>query len=295
MNKDNGFHCVVLGHTVRVKLWIHYFIGDTKGNNKWLGQYPGNREGVRHPYRDCKCQFQDLRNPNPNCIYLTMEDINYAKKREQDNEDAGIEYYRSVSMYDIRNALTEKSLPLSDNIHGPYKMMPPELLLTSGSGLIMYMFESLRDQVGDGNNRDLIDRQHILISNLIKRQSERDFPIGSMRNGLIDGTKCQSSEGKRNLFRLLCIAHTTNGSCVIKISLKFSDMKLKHYIEFLKLYLCMEECFHDLNNKLELISAQTQIAKVLESLKHFIFFQEIHTPMDTIFKRCMELLKCRSI
>jgi hypothetical protein len=84
--------------------------------------------------------------------------------------------------------------PLSDNIHGPYKTMPPELLHTSGSGLIMYIFESLRYQMGGGKDKDLIDRQHILISNLIKRQSERDFPQGSMRTGLIDGTKCQSSE-----------------------------------------------------------------------------------------------------
>jgi hypothetical protein len=81
-----------------------------------------------------------------------------------------------MSMYDFKNALTEKSLPLSDNIHRPYKMMPPELLNTSGSGLIMYMFESLRDQMGGGKDRVLIDRQHILISNLIQRQSERDFP-----------------------------------------------------------------------------------------------------------------------
>jgi hypothetical protein len=105
-----------------------------------------------------------------------MDNINMAKKRKQDNEDAGFEYYRSVSMYNIRNALTEKRLPLSDIVHGPYKMMPPELLHTSGSGLIMYMFESLRDQMGCGKDRDLIDRQHILISNLIKRQSEHNFP-----------------------------------------------------------------------------------------------------------------------
>ena len=85
-----------------------------------------------------------------------MDNINLAKKRKQDNEDAGIEYYCSMSMYDIRNALTEKSLPLSDNIHGPYKMMPPELLHISGCGLIMYMFESLRDQMGGGKDRDLI-------------------------------------------------------------------------------------------------------------------------------------------
>ncbi len=81
-----------------------------------------------------------------------------------------------MSMYDIRNELTEKSLPLSDNIHGLYKMMPLELLHTSGSVLIMYMFESLMDQMGGGKDRELIDRQHILISNLIKRQSECDFP-----------------------------------------------------------------------------------------------------------------------
>jgi hypothetical protein len=50
-----------------------------------------------------------------------MEDINFAKKRKQEDEVAGIKYYHLISMYDIRNALTEKSLPLSDYIHGPYK------------------------------------------------------------------------------------------------------------------------------------------------------------------------------
>jgi hypothetical protein len=84
-----------------------------------------------------------------------------------------------------------------------------------------------------------------------------------MRNGLIDGTKCQFSERKGNLFRLRCIAHITNGSRVIKRSLKYSDTKWNQYIEFLKLYLCMEEWFHDSNNKLEVINAQPHIAKVL--------------------------------
>jgi hypothetical protein len=258
-----GFQCIVLGHTVHVKVWINFFIGDTKGNNKRLGQYPGNREGVRSSYRDFLCRFHNLSNPNPNCTYLTMEDINFSKKRKQEDEDTGIEYCRSISMYDIRNALTEMSLPLSDNIHGPYKMMPSELLHISGSGLIMYMFESLRDQMGGGKDRDLIDKHHIQISNLIKRQSERDFPRGSRRNRLIDGTKFQSSEQKGNLFRLLCIAHTTNGSRVMKSSLSFSDTKWKQYTEFLKLYLGMEEWFHDSNNKLEVINARPQIAKVL--------------------------------
>jgi hypothetical protein len=60
--------------------------------------------------------------------------------------------------------------------------------------------------MGGGKDRNLIDRQHILISNLLKRQSERDFPRGSMRNGLIDGTKCQSSD-VRKICSDYCVLH----------------------------------------------------------------------------------------
>ena len=79
-------------------------------------------------------------------------------------------------------------------------MMPPELLHTSGSGLVMYMFKSLRYHLGGGIDCDYIDQEHVVVNNMIKRQSKRDFPCGLMQNGLIDGTKCQSSERKGNLF-----------------------------------------------------------------------------------------------
>jgi hypothetical protein len=91
-------------------------------------------------------------------------------------------------------------MPLSDNVHGSFRMMPPELLHTSGSGLIMYMFKSLPLQLGGSIDQDYIDQEHVVVSNIIQRQSEHDFPRGSMRNGLIDGTKIQSSEQKGNLF-----------------------------------------------------------------------------------------------
>ena len=148
---------------------------------------------------------------NPNCEYLTLKDEWIAKKRKHSDDDGGKKYYKSMSKYDIKNSFTERHLTLSDRVHGPFKMMPPELLHTSGSGIIMYMFESLRQQLGGGMDRDIIDQLHIEISNFITRQSERDFPKGSMRNGLIDGTKCQSSGRKGNLFHLLCICHTTQG------------------------------------------------------------------------------------
>jgi hypothetical protein len=53
------------------------------------------------------------------------------------------------------------------------------------------MFKSLCYHLGGGINRDYIDQDHVVVNKMIKRQSEHDFPRGSMRNGLIDGTKCQ--------------------------------------------------------------------------------------------------------
>jgi hypothetical protein len=39
----------VKGRPVYGRAWIHFFIGDTKGNNKWLGHYnvSGN---LKQPY-----------------------------------------------------------------------------------------------------------------------------------------------------------------------------------------------------------------------------------------------------
>jgi hypothetical protein len=100
----------------------------------------------------------------------------------------------------MKKGFFEPFIPLSDNIHGPFRMMPLELLHTSGGGLIMYMFKSLHYHLGGGIDHDYIDQEHVVVNNMTKRQSERDFPRGSMRNGLIDGTKCHSSERKGNLF-----------------------------------------------------------------------------------------------
>jgi hypothetical protein len=103
-------------------------------------------------------------------------------------------------MYNIKNAFLERFIPLLDNVHDPFRIMPPELLHTSGSELIMHMFESLHYHLGGGIDCDYIDQEHVVVNNMIKRQSERDFPRGSMQNGLIHGTKCHSSERKGNLF-----------------------------------------------------------------------------------------------
>jgi hypothetical protein len=92
INNDNGFDCIVLDHSVHVKVWIHFFIGDTEGKIKLLGQYPGNKEGVKKPYPDCNCQYDDLSNLNPKCTYRRLDKLRFAKRKKREDEDGGKEY-----------------------------------------------------------------------------------------------------------------------------------------------------------------------------------------------------------
>jgi hypothetical protein len=134
-----------------------------------LGQYSGNREGVQQHYQDCKCTFDNLNHTNPICVYLTLEDIKETKRRKCNNNDGGVQYFKLVLMYDIKNAFLERFIPLLDNVHGLFRMMPPELLHTSGSGLIVYMFESLRYHLGGGIDHDYIDQEHVVVNNIDKK------------------------------------------------------------------------------------------------------------------------------
>ncbi len=179
------------------------------------------------------------------------------------------------------------------DIHGPFKRMPPELLHTSGSGLIMYMFESLPHQLWGGNDHHFINQEHIIVSNIITGQSERDYPRGSMQNRLIDGTKFQSSEPKGNLFQLMCIAHQTTARNVLKSSLNLSDGTWKKFITFLQMYLAMEEWFHDHNNKEEIRCSRDEIAKILTSLQKFFPRKDNSNGYRT--QKFMVWWRCRNI
>ncbi len=57
----------------------------------------------------------------------------------------------------------------------------------------------------------------------MKRQSDRDFPRVSMRNGIIDDTKCQAEEQKGNLFLLSCIGSTVLGGEKLQTALRYDD------------------------------------------------------------------------
>ncbi len=51
--------------------------------------------------------------------------------------------------------------------------------------------------------------QNLVVASL--KQSERDIPRMSSRNGVTDGTKMTASERVGNMFILLCAIHTKDG------------------------------------------------------------------------------------
>jgi hypothetical protein len=88
-----------------------------------------------------------------------------------------------------------------------------------------------------------------------------------MRNGLINGTKCQAEERRGNLFLLLCIAQMLEGSDILQKGLQYSQHKWVKWLKFLKLYLSMEKWFHISNNKVEVDNAKPLIGEVLQTLQ----------------------------
>ncbi len=71
IHNGGGFWTEVMGRRVYVKLWIHSIAGDTSGHNNIVGHMNGGRP--KYIYPDCKCLFEDLSSPIPNCHLITSE------------------------------------------------------------------------------------------------------------------------------------------------------------------------------------------------------------------------------
>ena len=180
------------------------------------------------------------------CIYATLSEINqaYEAMQQASTEKEKRKFFKRILKHPIKNAFIHGNVPLSDLKYGPFKMTPPKLLHTPGSGIIMYMFSVLESGL---SKLELcaLDELHKDLITLFYRQSERDFPRSACRNGLVDGTKCQSTERRGNLLLLLCIAYTAAGRRALQKY--FDQVGITHgqFCDCIKLYLAMEEWMHD--------------------------------------------------
>jgi hypothetical protein len=97
IHRKGGFLATVMGREITIKVWIHYFIGDTEGNKKWLGHYPGNKSQVSQPYRDCQCDFSEMSNPNPTCVLTTIEEMCAVRRLKRENNKEGLTNLKLMS------------------------------------------------------------------------------------------------------------------------------------------------------------------------------------------------------
>ena len=151
-------------------------------------------------------------------------------------------------------------------------MLPPELLHTTDEGTTKYIFTSLAESiVGETNKRGerfivLLDQLHTRLNRDFMRNSERDFPRASARSGLMCKARVSAAERKGNLFRFLCLCHTTAVATDLSPILQEHGITLGRLVSFLKLYLSMESWFHSNNQKDKVKAARPVIAEVIQTM-----------------------------
>jgi hypothetical protein len=266
--RRGGIATVVKGQKVVLKCWIHYIIGDTSGNNRIAGHFNGSGKIVC-PYRDCMCPYCSMDDSNPACVYVTLNDY-FDKKAEWEDatsKTAKQKVDKSWSKHNIENALIHEHIPMSDPVHGIFRMLPPELLHITQEGTSEYIFKVLSALVGNNGARAILERVHQHLHNDRKRNSERDFPRSAARSGLLKDTLINASERRGNLFLLLCISHTDTVQNWLWPLLNYHDIDPEKYIECLKMYLAMEEWMHATNLVEEVRNARGLISKVLDMVK----------------------------
>ena len=272
IHKNGGISTTVMGKSVVCKVWIHYIVGDTSGNNRLVGHYNSSGK-LKCPYRDCLCSFDQMEDSKPECTYITKDKVREARKlaKSATNKKTGKKFLKDISKHDIDLSWHEKWVPLSDLIHGVFKMVPPELLHTTMEGVTEYIFEVLGLMIseGDGGDEllDIMELVHRKLHYTKNRNSERDLPKSCSRTGLFMNTRCGATERRGNLFLLLCLSHTSSVSTRLESILSDRGVSLDKFQLCLKLYLAMEEWFHSVNKKEEVEDSRKLIGYVIDLIK----------------------------
>jgi len=166
----------------------------------------------------------------------------------------------SLSKTLIRNAF------INDNIL--YGMTPPERLHTTCEGCTKYIFKSLLDTITNCTKGKTLMREmellHYTLNFEWSRSSERDYPQSAGRNGLMSHSKVSGLERRGNLLCLLCLSHTNAIKPILMEKLREQSISINKLLKCLKLYLSMEEWFHESNLKEVVLASCPLVAQPIE-------------------------------
>lgn len=259
INHEGGFWTNVFGRKVCVKVWIHFIAGDNSGHNNLVGHMNGGKP--KYLFRDCMCENYEMSQPIPHCRLITKADI--------ENARLSVDGLSDLCKKDIQNSFD--GVPLSDQIHGLLGCVPSEMLHVSGTGILKYIFSCLESLIGSPNRTrrdiDAFDDLHRCMVAKAQRQSERDLPRMSVRNGITDGTKMAGSERVGNCFILLCLLHTCRGFELTDYQRKQKRIPMRDIIYCLKLYLSFERWVTLPHHKQDILQARQLLGRLVTLIK----------------------------
>ena len=161
--------------------------------------------------------------------------------------------------------------PFADQVHGIFGCVPAEMLHVTGNGIMKYQLEIVKQIIESGTKttkrlHQLDVLHHNLVTESLK-QSERDMPRMSSRNGVTDGTKMTASERVGNMFILLCVSHTKDGRGILNSGLNELGIALSAFKNCLKLQLSFEKWVDDSNPIIDVCGASELLSKLIKSIK----------------------------
>jgi hypothetical protein len=183
--------------------------------------------------------------------------------------------------------------PFADQVHGIFGCVPAEMLHVTGNGIMKYQLEVVKQIIESGTKKtNKLNQLDVLHHNLVTeslKQSERDMPRMSLRNGVTDETKMTASERVGNMFMLLCVIHTKDGREFFHNGLNELDIALSAFKNCMKLQLSFEKWVDDSNPIIDVSGASDLLSKMIRSIKNV--FQELMA-MVGIYQRCIHWQRC---
>jgi hypothetical protein len=127
----------ILGESVVVVPWIHFIIGDWKGNRRLIAGYNNNTGTIARPFGMCHCT--DMSATDIKCQFVTIAEINeYNERASFMSIEKAEEMFKEISRHYIKTCW-DNGVPLGDIVHGINLICPPEVLHVIGAGLAKYL------------------------------------------------------------------------------------------------------------------------------------------------------------
>ena len=266
-DKYGGLRMMWQGELCLVKPFLLMVIGDTKEYNMIVNSY--NSCKVRCPSKDCLCTWHEFGTKfPPRCERVTLA---HRQKAEEDEE-----YAKYISYHQEKSAWND--LPIADIVEGVGGMCPLEWLHLNGQGNFKDGPDIIHDIIGEKktmkSKKEELDLLFRNIAEDIKRNSERNIPIISLRFAVMDLSNVTANERVGNYFVIIICLSSKRGRRIMRKALKKRKLSMDGIIDTMTALLAYDAWSRSSGiTKWELDNAGPAVSQLMQDLT-------IHLPKD---------------